>query len=78
MENTDTQNFQAENAGEEKVDNRTKKGFTITGWGALVLLSGCIGTMIMSTENPLYDLVLYGPTTIGASMVLYGFYCVFE
>jgi hypothetical protein len=78
MENTDTQNIPVENIAEGKIDNRTKKGFTIIGWGALVLLSGCIGTMIMSTENPLYEFVLYGPTSVGASMVLYGFYCVFE
>lgn len=78
MENTDSQNIQQENTLENKGSSRTKKGFTITFWGALVLLFGCICTMLMSSENPFYDVVLYGPTSIGASMVLYGFYCVFE
>jgi hypothetical protein len=57
---------------------RTAKGFKLIGIGSLVLLSGCIVSMVMPSENPLYDFFLYTPTSIGATMVVYGMYCVLE
>lgn len=82
MENTESQTL--ENSTEENVleantsQRRTQKGFTITLWGAAVLLIACLTNMFLPTDSYMYELALYGPTSIGAGMVIYGFYCVFE
>jgi|LakMenE18May11ns_1017448.scaffolds.fasta_scaffold8317051_1 hypothetical protein len=82
MENTETQTL--ENTSDESMlepnssQRRTQKGFTITLWGAAVLLLACLTNMFLPTDSYMYELALYGPTSIGASMVIYGFYCVFE
>ncbi|MFY8109510.1 MAG: hypothetical protein ACOVO9_10980 [Bacteroidia bacterium] len=57
---------------------RTAKGFSMIGIGAIILLGGCIISMVMSSTNPFYNYFLYIPTSIGASMVIYGMYCVLE
>ncbi|OYU96382.1 MAG: hypothetical protein CFE21_08270 [Bacteroidetes bacterium B1(2017)] len=82
MENTPTQVLASEeNLSEVNVDEisaRTKKGFSLIGFGALVLLAGCIVTMLMPSSNFLYEVILYVPTSVGACMVIYGMYCVME
>lgn len=81
MNESQTQNLSIEESNDSKKEaltQRTQKGFSITLWGALILLSGCITTMVLPSTHALYDIILYIPTTLGAGMVIYGFYCVFE
>ncbi len=82
MENTESQTLESTTEENEVPKNasqrRTQKGFAITGWGTIVLLIGCLTNMFLPTDSFMYELALYGPTSIGATMVIYGFYCVFE
>ncbi|MDZ4666843.1 MAG: hypothetical protein SGJ00_03060 [bacterium] len=82
MENRESQVLEdalTENTAVSSVSaRRTKKGFTITSYGAIILLTGCLINIFLPTDTFMYELALYGPTTVGASMVIYGFYCVFE
>ncbi|MFY8021231.1 MAG: hypothetical protein ACOVP1_08535 [Bacteroidia bacterium] len=57
---------------------RTAKGFSLIGMGSIILFGGCIVSMVMPSAHPLYHFFLYTPTSIGASMVIYGMYCVLE
>ena len=67
-----------EQSNSETRKKRTSKGFSLIGIGALILLGGCMTSMILPSTNPLYYYFLYIPTSIGASMVIYGMYCIFE
>ena len=57
---------------------RTARGFRMIGIGAIILLAGCMVSMIMPSSNPMYHFFLYTPTSIGACMVIYGMYQVLE
>jgi hypothetical protein len=82
MQNTENQTMTSEldlnQSNSVSRKQRTAKGFSMTGIGAIILLGGCVISMVMSSTNPLYNYFLYIPTSIGASMVLYGMYCVLE
>jgi hypothetical protein len=82
MQNTENQTTTSEldlnQSNSVSRKQRTAKGFSMTGIGAIILLGGCVISMVMSSTNPLYNYFLYIPTSIGASMVLYGMYCVLE
>jgi hypothetical protein len=82
MENFDSEtlesNLNLEESKNQTSENRTKKGFTCMSIGALVLLGGCISNLIMPSMNDSYNMVLYGITSIGATVVFYGLYCVME
>lgn len=82
MQNTENQTMTSEldlnQSNSVSRKQRTAKGFSMTGIGAIILLGGCVISMVMSSTNPLYNYFLYIPTSIGASMVLYGMYYVLE
>jgi hypothetical protein len=82
MQNTENQTMTSEldlnQSNSVSRKQRTAKGFSMIGIGAIILLGGCVISMVMSSTNPLYNYFLYIPTSIGASMVLYGMYCVLE
>jgi hypothetical protein len=82
MQNTENQTTTSEldlnQSNSVSRKQRTAKGFSMTGIGAIILLGGCVISMVMSSTNPLYNYFLYIPTSIGASMVLYGMYYVLE
>ncbi len=82
MENTNTTALKATSEMEmEQVDSRklrTQRGFSLIGFGAIILLVGCILSIIADPSHLLYDFILYGPTTLGAIMVIFGMYKVME
>jgi hypothetical protein len=82
MQNTENQTMANEldlnQSNSESRKQRTAKGFSMIGIGAIILLGGCVISMVMSSTNPFYNYFLYIPTSIGASMVIYGMYCVLE
>lgn len=82
MENTNTTLLEATSEMElEQVDSRkirTQRGFTLIGFGAIILIIGCILSIIADPSHLIYDFILYGPTTLGAIMVIYGMYKVME
>jgi hypothetical protein len=68
----------ADNNKKEISERRTKRGFKFMALGAIILLGGCISNLIMPSMNDTYNYILYGVTSIGASIVFYGLYCVLE
>jgi hypothetical protein len=59
-------------------DNRTLKGFKLLGLGAISLFLGCITNLTLPITNEYFHYILYGVTSIGASIVFYGLYLVME
>lgn len=82
MENSETTIYDSDSLNENehvnKSKNRTQKGFSLIGIGAVVLLSGCLISLVFPHSHPAYNFLLYTPTSIGACMVMYGLYCVLE
>ena len=81
MENFDSEILESNPTIEfkkEVSEKRTKKGFKLMAFGALVLLTGCITNLIMPSMNDTYNYILYGVTSTGATIVFYGLYCVLE
>ncbi|MBP7184839.1 MAG: hypothetical protein KBA06_04980 [Saprospiraceae bacterium] len=59
------------------VANRLQTGFKITGAGSFLCFISCVLTML--NVMPEYrSFFLYGLTSIGASLILVGFYFIFE
>ncbi|MCF8255068.1 MAG: hypothetical protein K9H61_10950 [Bacteroidia bacterium] len=58
--------------------NRTTNGFKFVLLGAAVLVTSCVLALLSSISDPMFDYILYGFTSIGACVVIYGLYCVFE
>lgn len=82
MEDTNTNKLDSENLENGikigKEQSRTKKGFSLVGFGAIILLSGCMVTLVLPISHPLYNFLLYGPTSVGACMVIFGLYNILE
>ena len=82
MEDTKSAKLDVENLENdiknENEQSRTKRGFSLIGLGAVILFGGCILTMILPISHPLYYFLLYGPTSFGAGMAIFGLYCILE
>lgn len=77
-ENLENQMNEALNCPPKQSSARTSRGFKLILSGAMILLAGCFSTMVIPYSSSIYEVMLYGPTTIGASMVMFGLYCVLE
>lgn len=82
MENLDTKMLESNTAKDLSIKKtraiRTKKGFTILAVGALILFLGFIANLTMPISNAYYHFILYGITSIGAIMVIWGLYLIME
>jgi O-antigen/teichoic acid export membrane protein len=58
--------------------NRTSNGFKFVLSGAAILVTSCVMALISGISDPMFDYILYGLTSVGACVVIYGLYCVFE
>jgi hypothetical protein len=67
-----------ETTKKEMARKRTARGFSLIAIGAISLLLGCVTTLVLPHSNIAYNLILYGLTSVGASVVFYGLYCVLE
>jgi hypothetical protein len=76
--NLDAPEIEGELGKKELAQKRTSRGFSLIGIGAVSLLLGCITTMVLPHSNIAYNVILYGLTSAGASVVFYGLYCVLE
>lgn len=78
QENLENQMNEALNCPPKQTAARTSRGFKLVLAGALILLAGCFSTMVIPYSSSLYSVMLFGPTSIGACMVMFGLYCVLE
>ncbi len=53
-----------------------KLGFTLLLIGSACCLCSCLLTLGSSFESPFYHSILYGLTSIGAGLVIYGLYLI--
>lgn len=67
-----------ETTKKEIAQKRSAKGFSLIAIGAISLLLGCVTTLVLPHSNIAYNIILYGLTSIGASVVFYGLYCLLE
>lgn len=82
MENVNTKSWAAninqEYNKKQIRELRTRKGFKLISLGAVILFLGCITNLVLPMSSSFYCPILYGITTTGASIVLYGLYLVME
>lgn len=82
MENTDTEILKSDTVLDLSLknarENRTKKGFKILAVGAFILFSGFITNLTMPISNAYYQFILYGITSIGVVMIIWGLYLIME
>jgi hypothetical protein len=82
MENVDTKNWSTnivQDFNKKQVrELRTRKGFKLIFLGAMTLFLGCITNLVLPMSSSFYHPILYGITTTGACIVLFGLYLVME
>jgi hypothetical protein len=82
MENLDTEmlenNLEMDLEIKTAREARTQKGFKLLAIGAVILFLGCITNLTMPISNEYYHFILYGITSIGAAMVVWGLYLIME
>lgn len=76
MENLETELTHTDEARKEILAKRTNKGFQIILWGALILLISGLIALFAPMSDSGFDIVLYGFTSLGSAMIIYGLYLV--
>lgn len=58
-----------------KAGKSFSKGFVLVALGAAILLGSCLFSLTLSFSDPSFHYVLYGATSVGALLVLFGLGC---
>lgn len=58
-----------------KTNKSFSKGFTMVALGAAILLGSCLFSLTLSFSDPSFHYVLYGATSVGVLLVLFGLGC---
>lgn len=75
MENTETTLLSEEEMQRKQaLASRTKTGFNIILCGALILLASGMIALFAPISDSGFDVVLYGCTSLGSAMIIYGLY----